>query len=68
MKKIVKIEGMSCEHCVRSVETALNTLEGVESAVVNLNKKQAEVEVNGVDDEDIKKVIDEIGFEVVGIE
>lgn len=68
MKKIVKIEGMSCEHCVQSVETALNTLEGVKSVVVNLNKKQAEIESNGVDDEDIKKIISEIGFEVVGIE
>ena len=68
MTKTIKIEGMSCENCTRSVETALNTLKGISSVVVDLDKKQAVVEVNGVEDKEIKDVIDDIGFEVVGIE
>ena len=68
LTKTIKIEGMSCEHCTRSVETALNTLEGINSVVVNLDKKEAVIEVNGVEDQAIKDVIDDIGFEVVGIE
>lgn len=68
MKKTVKIEGMSCEHCVKSVETALNSLEGIASVKVNLDKKEAVIEAVDVEDKDIKQTIDDIGFEVVGIE
>lgn len=68
MKRIVKIEGMSCDHCVRSVETALNSLKGIASVKVNLDKKEAVIEAVDVDDKDIKQIIDDIGFEVVGIE
>lgn len=68
MTKTIKIEGMSCEHCVKSVETALNSLEGIVSVVVDLDKKNAVIEVNGVEDQAIKDVIDDIGFDVVGID
>lgn len=68
MKKTVKIEGMSCDHCVRSVETALNSLKGIASVKVDLSKKEAIVDAIDVNDEDIKQIIDDIGFEVVGIE
>ncbi len=69
MTKTIKIKGMSCENCVRSVETALNSLKGISAVeLVDLDKKIAVVEVNGVRDQEIKDVIDDIGFEVVGIE
>lgn len=68
MTKTIKIKGMTCENCVKSVETALNSLKGIASVVVDLDKKNAVVEVNGVEDQEIKDVIDDIGFEVVGIE
>lgn len=68
MTKTIKIKGMTCENCVKSVETALNSLKGIASVVVDLDKENARVEVNGVEDQEIKDVIDDIGFEVVGIE
>jgi copper chaperone CopZ len=33
MKKIVKIKGMSCEHCQNRVEKALNALPGISADV-----------------------------------
>jgi copper chaperone len=39
----LKIEGMSCEGCVRSVKTVLEALPGVERAEVSLALAQAEV-------------------------
>ncbi len=69
MKKIVHIDGMSCEHCQRSAESALNGLPGVTSAKVNLKKKQAVVHSDGVlDNDDIKAVVKEAGFTVTDIE
>lgn len=68
MRKTIKIEGMSCEHCVKSVETALSSLKGISSVKVDLAKKEAVVEAVDVEDKEIKATIDDIGFDVVGIE
>ena len=43
MKTQLKIKGMSCNHCVNSVRTALEAVAGVESAQVNLATGIAEV-------------------------
>ena len=37
-QKIIKVEGMSCEHCINAVESALAKLNGVSSAEVNLDE------------------------------
>ncbi|NMD38982.1 MAG: HAD-IC family P-type ATPase, partial [Christensenellaceae bacterium] len=66
MKKVVKIEGMSCGHCSARVEKALNALANV-SASVDLAKKQATVE-GDASNELITKTITDAGYEVVGIE
>lgn len=39
---IIKIEGMSCSHCSKRVEEALNAIEGI-SANVDLKKKKATI-------------------------
>ena len=68
MKKIVHIEGMSCNHCKMSVEKALNQLEGVK-ARVDLDRAQAQVDVTGsVSDRELTEAITEAGFVVKEIE
>ncbi|MGN0339170.1 MAG: heavy-metal-associated domain-containing protein [Lachnospira sp.] len=72
LKQVVKqrtvvIEGMSCEHCKARVESRLNALDGV-SAKVNLKKKTAVVSMeNDVEDEEIRKAVENAGYEVVEI-
>lgn len=39
---IIKVEGMSCSHCSKRVEEALNAIEGI-SATVDLKKKKATI-------------------------
>ena len=41
------IEGMTCEHCVRSVRGALEAVPGVRSAEVSLADRKAIVEADG---------------------
>ena len=68
-KKTITIEGMHCNHCKMAVEKVLNKIEGVVSAEVDLEKKIAILEYEGIiEDETIKSVITEEGFEVVKIE
>jgi len=38
MKKIYKVTGMTCQHCARQITEKLNTIEGVEDAVISLEK------------------------------
>ena len=44
--KTLKVDGMSCGKCVEFVSKALQGVEGVTSARVDLEKGQAEVEGN----------------------
>lgn len=46
-KSTLRIEGMSCAHCARHVKEALEELEGVNEAVVDLEGKTATVEYGG---------------------
>ena len=66
--KIILIEGMSCGHCSKRVEEALKSVEGVKSVLVYLEDKKAEVVLkNDVNNEILKSVVEDIGFEVVDI-
>ena len=63
MKKTIKITGMTCEHCVKRVKTALAELEGVENVEVSLAANQATVEVSPeFQDEKITAAIEEAGY------
>ena len=67
MKKVVKIKGMTCEHCQKRVETALNKLPGLK-ADVNHKKGQAILSVEGPWNEDaIRNAIADAGYEVESI-
>lgn len=69
MKKNIVVNGMSCGKCVNHVKEALEELNGVSVLDVNLDTKLAVIEsLNNINDEDIKVVIDEYGYEVVSIE
>ncbi len=67
-EKIVKtlnVEGMSCMHCVKKVETALKDVKGVKSVNVSLENKKAEVTLKeDVDLSVLKKAVEDAGYEV----
>jgi len=68
MKKQINIKGMSCRNCVRHVEEVLNEIPGVGNILVNLQKNNAEVEVNDtVTEIRLKEAIEEAGYEVTEI-
>lgn len=69
MKKKILISGMTCGHCVKRVENALLSVEGVVSAVVSLEDKSASIETNrDIEDQLIKEVIDDAGYDVEAIQ
>ncbi|WP_107951677.1 copper chaperone CopZ [Lysinibacillus parviboronicapiens] len=62
----LNVQGMSCGHCVNSVEKGIGTLAGVEQVKVNLAEGLVDVSFNEtqVTLEQIKEAIDDQGYEV----
>lgn len=61
------VQGMSCGHCVSSVEGALNELDGVSGVNVNLGEGKVDVKYDDskVSVDQLKEAIDEQGYDVV---
>jgi len=64
---ILKVEGMTCQHCRMSVEKALKAVEGVAAANVDLEAKTATVTYDPAKTgpEEFKKAIARAGYEVL---
>ena len=63
---VLQVEGMSCNHCVNSVENAVRGLNGADTVKVNLEAGTVEVAYNEdlVNDQQIKDAIEEQGYDV----
>lgn len=66
----VKIGGMSCASCAKTIENAVGSLPGVKSVSVNLATESAKISFyplfTGLDD--IKQAIEDSGYKFIGIE
>lgn len=65
MNKVVVIEGMMCNNCVRHVQEALQAIGG--EAKVVLEEKKAYLTNTSLSDDQIKQAIEQVGFDVVEI-
>lgn len=62
----LNVQGMSCGHCVKAVETGVNELNGIENVTVNLADAKVAVSFDEaqVSVEQIKEAIEEQGYDV----
>ena len=60
----LKIDGMGCEHCVKSVREALETVKGIKILDVKIGSAEIEAENDGVLSE-IKEKLDDVGYDLV---
>ncbi len=69
MTKTMKIEGMMCPHCEARVKKVLEELDGVETAETSHEKGTAVVTLtNDLQDDILKKTVEDQGYKVLGIE
>ena len=61
----IKVSGMSCGGCVKSVTGVLTALDGVVKAEVSLEQKQAVIEFDAakVTRDQLKAVVEDAGFD-----
>ena len=65
-QEIIKVEGMTCQHCVQTITDALNNITGLNTVNVDLVKKEVSVKFNE-NETKLKKIFDkiiEVGFEL----
>ena len=67
IRKILNVEGMSCDHCKMAVTRAVSALQGVGSVEVSLedNTATVEFEESKLPLEAIKQAIEAQGYDVV---
>ena len=66
MKEILKVEGMSCNHCVNTIETNVGALDGVSAVSVDLSKGEVTVELaDAATLAQVKETIEDQGYDIV---
>ncbi|WP_264737676.1 copper chaperone CopZ [Cytobacillus firmus] len=65
-KMTLNVKGMSCGHCVNSIEGSVGKLSGVTAVKVNLDSGTVNVEFNPIQVtiDKIKETIDDQGYDV----
>lgn len=58
----IYIEGMSCGHCVRAVQEALEETDGVDVEDVQVGSARVRYDADRVERETLRKAIAEAGF------
>jgi copper chaperone CopZ len=62
----VKIQGMTCQHCVMSVSKALNSIPGLKNVRVNLVTGEASFEnTQNLSPDKIRQAVEDAGYKVV---
>ncbi len=66
---IVKIDGMMCDMCEAHVNSAIRKNFDVKKVKANRKKKQALIESDDILDQNkLKQVIEELGYDYLGVE
>ena len=68
MQKVLKVEGMTCQHCIQTVIETVGKMTGVEKVEVSLEQKEVTIDFDELQTqtEAICSQIVEAGFEVIG--
>lgn len=62
----LNVEGMSCGNCVKSIQTNLGAIAGIDTVAVNLENKLVDVGFDDtkVQEATIEEIIESLGFDV----
>ncbi len=63
----INVNGMSCNHCVKSIENAINKVDGVSTCSVSLEQSLVSITTTGEKPtlDEIREIISDLGFEPV---
>ena len=66
-QEVLKVDGMTCEHCVQTITDTLGKIAGTSKVTVDLDKKEVQVDYNEEETnlQEISDKIVEVGFELL---
>lgn len=67
IEKKLKIEGMSCGHCVMSVKNELNSVKGLKVKEVKIGSAIVELEDFDISADTLKHAVEEAGYKIISI-
>jgi copper chaperone CopZ len=62
---LLKIEGMSCQHCVMRVRKAVDDLPGVLHSEVNVGTARVEYDQSKIEAVELERAVEKAGYTVV---
>jgi copper chaperone CopZ len=62
----LKIEGMSCKHCVMNLKKALDSTDGVTSSAVAIGNASVVIDDSRTNRDKVVAVVENAGYKVVG--
>lgn len=66
MKTIIKVDGMSCNHCANKIKESLESILGVKEVSVNIDLKEVVIlSDKELDMDSIKEKIESLGYKVI---
>ncbi len=65
-EKMIKIEGMSCQHCVMRVKKAIDGLAGVSKSEIAIGSAVITFDETALKLEDVKSAVEKAGYKVTG--
>jgi copper chaperone len=66
--KTLKIEGMSCGHCVMALKKELSKIEGVEITNASVGRADLAVDETKVTEQKLRDAVAEAGYSLVSVE
>ncbi|MBT8400895.1 MAG: cation transporter [Rhodothermia bacterium] len=66
-KMKLEIDGMSCQHCVHAVRTALEGLEGVVVTDVQIGSAEVAIDPSRVNRTEVERSVAEEGYQVTAV-
>jgi copper chaperone len=64
----VKIDGMTCNHCVMAVKKEFSKMPAIDYFSVEIGNAEISADETQITDEHLRKAIEEAGYSVVSIE
>ncbi len=62
----IKIDGMSCQHCVMRVKKAVDAVEGVQSSEVEIGSARVKFDESKTTEDAIRSAITDSGYKIAG--
>lgn len=62
---LIKVDGMSCQHCVMRIKKAVDSLDGIVNSDVQIGLVKVSFDENKIDLDIIKKAISGAGYKVL---